>query len=331
MTWMYPFGLHWTKSYWNLSSLLILIFFLAGCDSQPISPTDLKSSDPRPGIAFTSDRSGNWDIYLIQPDGSGLTQLTDDPSVDSDPDWSPDGRQIAFRSRQDGSSDIFVMGSDGSAPFNLIKDPETSLDDEFAPRWNPDGETFSIYTDRFPPQETCDGGFHQIALLRVQDGRYEIDRFETIAGEQYSSAWSPDGRYLAFNSKCRIPGFQIYIYDTQTGDTHKLTSNEPNSNSGPAWSHNGQFLAFSTNINNNSDIYVLDLKTNNWVRITDHPAKDIMPSWSPDDSQIAFVSDRTGNDEIFIIDVDGSNLYNLTQNPADDWYPDWSPIARANP
>jgi len=255
-----------------------------------------------------------------------LTQLTDNPTVDADPDWSPDGRLIAFRSRRDGSSDIFIMGSDGSAPINLINDPESSLDDEFAPRWNPDGETFSIYTDRFAPRGYCNSGYHQIALLRQQEGEYVVDLFDTVAGEQYSSSWSPDGRYLVFNSVCRVPGFQLYLYDTQTGETRKLTSTEPNSHSQPAWSHDGQSLAFTANIDNNNDIYILDLNTSQQIRITDHPAKDIMPSWSPDDSQIAFVSTREGNKDIFIMNTDGSNIHNLTNNPADDWYPSWSPV-----
>jgi Tol biopolymer transport system component len=330
MTWMRSTGLILKDCHYICLVGPILTSFLAGCTKQPTSPNKNQTAEPRPGIVFTSDRSENWDIFIIQADGSGLTQLTDNPTVDADPDWSPDGSQISFRSRRDGSSDIFVMSSDGSTPVNLINDPEFSLDDEFAPRWNPDGETFSIYTDRFERRGICVSGYHQIALLRKQEDEYEVDLFDTIAGEQYSSSWSPDGRYLVFNSVCRVPGFQLYIYDTQTRETQKITSTEPNSISQPAWSHDGQFLAFSANINSNNDIYILNLNSNNQVRITDHSAKDIMPSWSPDDSQIAFASNRDGNDEIYIMDVDGTNLYNLTQHPADDWYPSWSPV-EANP
>jgi TolB protein len=234
MTWTRASG-HMLNEYHPIYLvLLVLIPHLAGCTRQLTSLTQSETAEPRGGIVFTSDRSGNWDLFLIQPNGSGLTQLTDNPTVDADPDWSPDGRLIAFRSRRDGSSDIFIMGSDGSAPMNLINDPESSLDDEFAPRWNPDGETFSIYTDRFAPRGYCISGYHQIALLRQQDGEYVVDLFDTVAGEQYSSSWSPEGRYLVFNSVCRVPGLQLYLYDTQTGETRKLTSTEPDSHSQPA-------------------------------------------------------------------------------------------------
>ncbi len=316
---------------WCLRGIIVYILantsllILASCAGGPVSPEEFISTPPKPGIVFTSDRSENWDIYLIQPDGSGLTRLTDHPQVDADPDWSPDGSQIAFRSRRDGSSDIFVMGSDGSSPLNLINDLPDSLDDEFAPRWNQDGETFSIYTDRFAPRGNCISGFHQIAMLRLQNGEYGIDLFNTIAGEQYSSTWSPDGRHLVFSSACRLPGFQLYLYDTITGETQPLTD-EPVSHTHPAWSHDGRYLAFTKNVNKNNEIFLLDLSTYDQVQITDHPAKDTMPSWSPDDSQLAFVSDREGNDEIYIMNIDGSNLVNLTQNPANDWYPSWSPF-----
>ncbi|MFL7893257.1 MAG: DPP IV N-terminal domain-containing protein [Anaerolineales bacterium] len=303
--------------------------FLAGCSSRPAASTAREPSEPRTGIVFTSDRTGNWDLFYLQADGSSLSQLTDSPEVDADPDWSPDGRRIAFRSRREGSSDIYIMGSDGSNPTNLIKDPETSLDDEFAPHWNPDGKTFSLYTDRFPPRGSCPNNYHQVALL-VEDGKqYVFDLFETLPGEQYSSDWSPDGRYLVFNSTCRLPGFQLYLYDTQTGETKQITDG-PGSHTHPAWSHDGRYLVFSKYIDGDSDIYILDLNTSTQTQITHGPADDTMPSWSPDDRQIAFVSTREGNKDIFIMKSDGSNIYNLTNDPADDWYPSWSPVP-ANP
>lgn len=309
--------------------ILVFVILAAGCANQASIPARISPAEPSPGIIFTSDRTGNWDIFLIQADGSGLRQLTDDPQVDADPDWSPDGRLIAFRSRRDGSSDIFVMGSDGSAPVNLINDPESSFDDEFAPRWNPDGETFSLYTDRYPPRmANCLGGYHQIAILRRQQNRYWVDLFETVAGEQYSSSWSPDGRYLVFNSNCRGPAFQLYLYDTQTGETKQITTWEGGSFGQPAWSHDGKFLAYAANVNGNLDIYIQDINNHKRIRLTDHPADDNMPTWSPDDKEIAFVSYRDGNDEIYILRLKDQHLTNITQHPADDWYPSWSPISK---
>jgi TolB protein len=169
------------------------------------------------------------------------------------------------------------------------------------------------------------GGYHQLSLLQTNGVEMKFDFFDTIAGEQYSSTWSPDGRYLIFNSSCRIPSYQFYIYDTQTGDTSQLT-NEPYSHTHPTWSHDGRFLAYAANKDGDNDIFILDLETKEQIQLTHDPAKDTMPSWSPDDKKIAFVTNRDGNEEIYIMEADGSNPNNLTKNSADDWYPSWSPV-----
>src|SRR5262245_49125199 len=65
-------------------------------------------------IAFTSKRDGNNEIYVMNADGSGQTNLTNNPASDAGPAWSPDGRQIAFGSFRDGNGEIYVMNADGS-------------------------------------------------------------------------------------------------------------------------------------------------------------------------------------------------------------------------
>ncbi len=61
-------------------------------------------------IAFDSDRDGNFEVYAMNADGSGVTRLTVRDAHDVGPAWSPDGRRIAFHSnREDGNWDIYVM------------------------------------------------------------------------------------------------------------------------------------------------------------------------------------------------------------------------------
>ena len=103
----------------------------------------------------------------------------------------------------------------------------------------------------------------------------------------------------AGNPRC-LALFLVFVFAGCTSGPssfEKISSSEPDSNTQPAWSHDGQSLAFSANFNGNLDIFILNLITNKQVQMTEHPADDQMPSWSPDDSQIAFVSDRDGNDE----------------------------------
>lgn len=71
-------------------------------------------------IAFTSNRDGNWEIYLINDDGSDLRRLTNNPAMDGLPTWSPDGKFIAFVSNQGGGWAIWVMAADGSGRRKLF-------------------------------------------------------------------------------------------------------------------------------------------------------------------------------------------------------------------
>jgi serine/threonine protein kinase len=71
-------------------------------------------------VAFMSQRTGGWDIYVASLDGSNLRRLTDDPANDGLPTWSPDGRYIAFVTDRDGPWAVWVMGPDGSQQRRLF-------------------------------------------------------------------------------------------------------------------------------------------------------------------------------------------------------------------
>ncbi|MBU1701264.1 MAG: hypothetical protein KJ831_14090, partial [Candidatus Eisenbacteria bacterium] len=90
-------------------------------------------------ISFTSEQSGNSDIWVISATGENPTQLTINLADDTHPAWSPDGDQIAFSSTRSGSYDIWVMSATGENPTRLTFDENA----EVAPRWSPDGKAIS--------------------------------------------------------------------------------------------------------------------------------------------------------------------------------------------
>ncbi|MBI5838953.1 MAG: PD40 domain-containing protein [Chloroflexi bacterium] len=70
-------------------------------------------------MLFGSDRSGSYQVYLINPDGSNLTQITEEPANNYCGSWSPDGSQIVFTSERDGNTEVYVMKTDGSNQIRL--------------------------------------------------------------------------------------------------------------------------------------------------------------------------------------------------------------------
>src|SRR5205807_211691 len=120
----------------------VLGLALAGCGSDSTAPS---GGRPAAGqIAFTNDRDGNVDIYLVHADGSGPVNVTNSPDNDGLSDWSPDGTRMAFVSDRDGNWEIYVMNADGSGLRNLSNNP--SLDRE--PTWSRDGTRIAFYSER---------------------------------------------------------------------------------------------------------------------------------------------------------------------------------------
>ncbi len=90
--------------------VLLACVLLAGCGGG--------SEDGK--IAFMSDRDGDLEIFVMNADGTGVTQLTDNDDVDDEaPAWSPNGMKIAFQSLRDGDYEVFVMDADGSNVVSL--------------------------------------------------------------------------------------------------------------------------------------------------------------------------------------------------------------------
>ena len=83
-------------------------------------------------LAFDSNRGGNYDIYVMNADGSGLFQVTHSSADDIFPTWSPDGSRLAFLSSRDGNWEVYVINLDGSGATNLTNDPA----EDFSPAWS---------------------------------------------------------------------------------------------------------------------------------------------------------------------------------------------------
>ena len=99
-------------------------------DGNPqFSPDGLK-------IVFESHRDNNYEIYLVNSVGGGLTNLTNNPGNDRYPQFSPDGSEITFVSDRDGNDEIYVMQSDGSSPINLTQHPRPDIRPRFSPIGN---------------------------------------------------------------------------------------------------------------------------------------------------------------------------------------------------
>lgn len=297
------------------------------------TPTPTFTPTPRaPRLAFASDRDGNYEIYTMNDDGSGLTRLTNDPAEDSRPSWSPDGTRVAFDSDRSGNYDIYVMNADGSGLVRLTDDPSHDV----FPVWSPDGTRIAFASLRAETDPACDPCNWELYVMQA-DGSGQT-RLTNDPAEDFGPTWSPDGTRLAFDSN-RDGSYNIYAMNVDgSGDLTNLTQDPSGSpawsNVNAAWSPDGTRIAFTTLRDEpdpfncdpcNWQIYVMGSDGSGPARLTDHTADDDHPAWSPDGGRIAFVSWRDGNAEIYVMNADGSNLVRLTNHPANDWDAVWAP------
>ncbi len=93
----------------------------------------------------------------------------------------------------------------------------------------------------------------------------------------------------------------------------------------PAFSKDGEKLAFVSFRDGNAEIYAMNSDGSDQQNLTNNPAMDIDPNWSPDSGKIVFASDGSGNFDLYVMDADGSNVERLTQTEEDEMQPAWSP------
>ena len=178
-------------------------------------------------IAFTSRRSGNYDLYVINADGSGVRRLTTDPGFDGFPSWSPDGTRIAFESsRAGGNYDIWIINADPPAsPRRVTSDPAV----DGLPAWSPDARRIAFDSKR-------DGDWE--IYITARGGKVSRVTSNTVSDVQ--PAWSPDGRQLAFVHNHGLPG--VYVRRLSTGVARLLAGGPAYQ---PSFSPDGRSVIFA--------------------------------------------------------------------------------------
>lgn len=244
-------------------------------------------------LAFISDRSDYFDIYLMSVDDgrirrkllSGQTSSKFEELHWLQPglSWSPDGKNLAFAAKAGQSDALYILDVKKAKVKRQLR---FDLDGIFSPFYSPDGRkvTFTGLKD----------GFADIYVVNLDDGK-----LTRITSDQYSDfdpAWSPDGKTIAFIS--------------DRGDNL-----EPPSDS--------TFRMANYNYHH-MDVYLADVDTHVLTRLTSDPSNKRTPEWTSKEGVLSYISDQDGVYNLYLHDLNTGEAYPVTNLLTGAFQPSWS-------
>jgi Tol biopolymer transport system component len=222
-------------------------------------------------------------LWLLSLEAGESRQLTAGPARDTNPQWSPDGKQIAFLSTRGEKPQIYLIPVDGGEARAL-----TSMKQGVGsgPVWSPDGTKIAFESQR--------DGNKEIYVMDA-NGNHQVNLTRHEAGDD-DPIWAPDSQRLVFVSN-RDGNKEIYVIDIDGSHLRNLTVN-PNANDlWPIWSSRGSSILFISDRFGSWDLFEMDHVGKGQKRLTSTSAVEDNQKWSPDQKQIIFVSDQDGDNE----------------------------------
>ena len=271
-------------------------------------------------IVFSSYRNGNFEIYMMNPDGSQQVRLTNHQADDSNPVCSPTGEKILFVSDRGGEPDLYIMRADGHGERPVFRTAPAYRDD---PAWSPDGKKIVyIQRDRETKRKTV--------YTAKADGTSanRVVEMEKADGEE--PVWSPDGTEIAFVMRGEIhwTSRQIRFINLKTDKQETLQLEGHQRMWQPAWSAANNKIAFVWRRPElaRQSIFIVNRDGSGLQQIVDAIVVLIGTkalTWSPSGDELVYSQVIDGNFQIFKINVLTREITQLTHdgsNYVSDWF-----------
>ncbi len=337
------------KWHWgNIPKCMFLCITIMGSLYVQIHKLEAKSMCSR--IVFSAytdpEDAKSSHIFIVNPDGSGLRDLSQDITDEILPTWSADGKQILFAkatgetftvrnlSMKIPGYSLFRMAANGTGlkaitPVALLI---PSFYDGDRLSWSADGKTILFQSH----QPTLTGSGEEIMFVI----REPFQKPEQLTGENFTfwPTFLPDGRHFGYvwqNSLGPHEFSNLYVSDLDGKVRTRITDFKDKYAQYPAWSPDGKRIAFSlaSQIDvlgdadpGDNDIYIMNADGTGLTALTNDRALNISPSWSPDGKQIAYTSHKDGLPHIVVMNANGSDKHIIVDHQVGELRPSWSPL-----
>lgn len=300
--------------------IYLLILMLAGCSVAFLPDTQLNSMSGK--IYFDSNRNGNYEIYIMNADGSNIINITNTPDYDEVmPAVSPDGHTVVFMKAKHydfASNELWAADADGSNVRQLTHNSSADGHADFAP-----DSRHIVYV-------SWRDGNEELYIMNIENGEDRRITFNNASDNDPD--WSPDGAYISFKSTRAYTDsseadfldirYEIFEMDTAGNNAVQLT-NDSLSDHDPDYSPDGNDIAFLRVFEDNTnDVCIMERNGNN-IKNLSVTGDNWYTSFSPDGQYIAFCSTRDESADIYIMGRDGSNPVRVTFGIFTDEFPAW--------
>lgn len=238
-------------------------------------------------VAYTSNKSGRWEIYLYQLTTSEEICITSGPERKTEPRFSPDSRYIAYMQDYQGDENfnVLIFDTESGNTTNITNQHDYAIYPGVS--WSPDGKSIAFISNQ--------NGTFATYVMSAQGG--DVKR---ITNHNYSDGeveWSPDGKWLAVGAQTEGLSSGLFVVAADgSGATKELTENNKRIDaSGPNWSPDSQTVAFESNEHGSYQIGLWEIETGAVTWLTQDEWDTNQPHYSPDGTRIAFVSNHDAN------------------------------------
>jgi uncharacterized repeat protein (TIGR01451 family)/fimbrial isopeptide formation D2 family protein len=267
-------------------------------------------------MAFTSNRDGNWEIYVAPIDGSpdqAVRVTYNTVASDTDPVWGPSDH-LVYESSRDGNWELYL--------FNLRTGQETRLtdnpSDDLNAFWSPDGTRIIFQSNR--------SGRWQLYELNLVSGN--LRSLSDGSTDEVDASYSNTGTHILF--RAITPAGSVIMTMNANGSNRQVISAPSAHAANAVWSPNDSLIAYQSDLDGDLDIYIYERATGKTRKLTDNTIADYAPAWRCGTERVLFTSEITGSPEIFEADtrsLDAPAIAVLdeavqwTNHPGQDIYP----------
>lgn len=261
-------------------------------------------------ICYVSDRRGGTkEVMVMDADGGGARQVTNENALVATPCWGKNGTEIYYTSYRDNNPDLYGITLSGRR-FEISRRPGLNI----SPSW-------SESVGRIALALAKDGNTEVYTMSR--EGR-DLARLTNSPGADTAPEWSPDGGRIAFTSdRDGRPG--IYIMSSGGGAAQRITP--AGYFDSPSWSPDGRRIAYVAREAGEFNIYMVDVSApgSPAVQLTRGARDNLDPSWGASSKHLVFVSNRGGSREVYMMNIDTKQAKPVTRG-ANASTPSWGPI-----